>query len=295
MSQLTIDRSSTLVLTSSKTTLVGVWEGVRRLDGLDRSNLLLVVYGHGPATVRDDWFDHVDETPTRLGVVGVGVPDRETDGEAVSREGSDVLTVVRDPADVSDLGVAISLYLQDWATDDTPTVLAFHSLTSMLDHVGAETTFRFLHVLNHRLANTGTSGQFYLDPSAVDEPTVGTLRPVFETVIERERPTAESLSPDVAFGLVEAARRRYVLYHLFESGLETSIETLVAAVARREGTDDHDRVETSLRHAHLPKMEEAGLVSLGRKRIAVRGSLAAIEPYLSPAVEHDLPDEESPF
>lgn len=295
MPQLTIDRSSTLILTPSKTTLAGLWEGVRRLDDLERSNVLLVVYGHGPAVVRDGWFDYVDEAPARLGVVGVGVSDRETGGETVSSEGSDVLVGVRDPVDVSDLGIAISLYLQDWATDDTPTVLGFHSLTDMLDHVDVETVFRFLHVLNHRLANTETTGQFYLDPSVVDEPTVGTLRPVFETVIERDRPADDPLSPDDAFGLVGAERRRYVLYHLFESGRETSIETLVAAVTRREGADDHERVEMSLRHAHLPKLEEAGLISFGSERIVVDGSLAAIEPYLSPAVEHDLPNEESPF
>lgn len=295
MSQLMIDRSSTLVLTPSRTTLAGVWEGVRRIDDPERSNVLLVVYGHGPATVRDAWFDYIDEAPARLGVVGVGVSDRETDGGAVSREGGDVLTGVRDPVDVADLGIAISLYLQEWAADDTPTILGFHSLTSMLDHVGVETAFRFLHVLNHRLASTDTTGQFYLDPSAVDEPTIGTLRPVFERVIERDRPTDERLSPDVAFDLVGAARRRYALYHLFESGHETSIETLVAAVARREGTDDHERVELSLRHTHLPKMEEAGLISLRSERVVVRGSLAAIEPYLSPAVEDDLPGEEPPF
>lgn len=290
-----IDRSSTLVLTPSRTNLAGVWEGVRRIDDLERSNVLLVVYGHGPAAVRDAWFDHVDEAPTRLGVVGVGVSDRDTDGEAVSREGGDVLTGICDPSDVADLGIAISLYLQEWATDDTPTILGFHSLTSMLDHVGVETAFRFLHVLNHRLANTDTSGRFYLDPSTVDEPTIGTLRSVFERVIERDRPIDEPLSPDVAFDLVKAARRRYVLYHLFESGHETSIEALVAAVARYEGTNDHERVELSLRHAHLPKMEEAGLISLRSERVVVRGSLAALEPYLSPAVESDLPGEEPPF
>lgn len=295
MSQLTIDRLSTLVLSPSKTTLAGVWEGVERLTEVETSNVLLVVYGHSPGAVRDAWRDQVDGDPARLGVIGVGASDRDDGGESVSTEGTDVLSVVRDPSDASDLGVAISLYLQDWATGDARTVLGFHSLTDMLDHVDAETTFRLLHVLGHRLADTETSGRFYLDPSVVEETTVGTLRPVFNDVIEREAPADEPLAPDVAFDLVGVSRRRYVLYHLFENRGGTSIETLAAAVARHEGVLDHERVEMSLRHAHLPKLEDAGLVSLGSDRLVPRGPIAAIEPYLSPAVESDLPEEESPF
>lgn len=295
MTQLTIDRSSTLVLTPSNTTLAGVWEGVRRLDDLESSNVLLVVYGHDPGAVRDAWHDRIDEMPARLGVVGVGVAREEDDGEPVSASGSDVLTTVRDPADASDLGIAISLYLQDWATDDAPTMLGLHSLTAMLDHVDEETTFRFLHVLGRRLGDTGTSSRFYLDPTVVDERTIRTLRPVFDDVVEWEPPTVDPLAPDVAFDLVGAARRRYALYHLFENRSGEDIETLAEAVARREGVLDHRRVETSLRHAHLPKLENAGLVSLDSKRVVPQGAFAEIEPYLVPAIEHDLPDEESPF
>lgn len=295
MSQLTVDRSSTLVLTPASTTLVGLWEGVRRLEDLESSNVLLVVYGESPGAVRDAWRDQIDEVPARLGVIGVGVADRNGGGDSVSTEGSDVLSVVRDPADASDLGIAISLYLQDWATDDAPTAFGLHSLTAMLDHVDAETTFRFLHVLSRRLADTGTAGRFYLDPTAIDERTVRTLRPVFEDVVEWEPPAVDSLTPDVAFDVIGAARRRYALYHLFENRGGERIEALAAAVARREGVLDHDRVETSLRHAHLPKLEDTGLVSLDAERVVAQDVLAEIEPYLVPAVEHDLPDEEPPF
>lgn len=295
MSQLTIDRPSTLVLAPSRPTLTGVQEWAEGLEELERSNVLLIVYEHGPGAVRDAWHERVEGTPARLGVLGVGVPDHETDGEPVSDAGTDVLTTVRDPADASDLGVAISLYLQDWSTDDAPTVLGFHSLTAMLDHVGVETTFRFLHLLNRRLADARASGQFYLDPAAVDERTIETLRPVFDSVVERDRSADDRLSPDVAFDLVRAARRRYVLYHLLENPGGTSIERLVAAVARREETPDRERIETSLRHAHLPKLADAGLVALESDRLVPRRSLAAIEPYLSPAAGHDLPDEERPF
>jgi hypothetical protein len=295
MTQLTVDRSSTLVLTPSKTTLAGVWEGVRRIDDLESSNVLLVVYGHDPGAVRDAWHDRIDEVPARLGVVGVGASERSGDGDPVSATGSDVLTTVRDPADASDLGIAISLYLQDWATDDAPTMLGLHSLTAMLDHVDEETTFRFLHVLGRRLADTETNSRFHLDPTVVDERTIRTLRPVFDDVVEWEPSATASLAPDVAFDLVGATRRRYALYHLFENRGGESIETLAEAVARREGILDHRRVETSLRHAHLPKLEDAGLVSLDSERVVPQGPFAEIEPYLAPAVEHDLPDGESPF
>lgn len=294
MSQLTVDRSSTLVLAPVSTALDGLWEGVRRLEDIESSNVLLVVHGESPGAVRDAWRDRIDEMPTRLGVIGVGVADRNDGGDPVSTEGSDVLSVVRNPANASDLGIAISLYLQDWATDDAQTAFGFHSLTAMLDHVDAETTFRFLHVLGRRLADTETGGRFYLDPAATDERTVRTLRPVFNDVVEWEPPAA-SMTPDVAFDVVGATRRRYALYHLFENRGGERIETLAAAVARREGVLDRDRVETSLRHAHLPKLADAGLVSLDSERVVARDALAEIEPYLVPAVEHDLSGEEPPF
>ncbi|WP_336344419.1 DUF7504 family protein [Halalkalicoccus ordinarius] len=295
MSQLTVDRSSTLVLSPASTTLDGLWEGTRRLEDLGSSNVLLVVYGESPGAIRDAWRDRIDEIPTRLGVIGVGVADRDDAGDSVSSEGSDVLSAVRDPADASDLGITISLYLQDWATDDAPTVFGFHSLTAMLDHVDVETTFRFLHVLGRRLADTETGSRFYLDPRAVSERTVRTLRPVFNDVVEWDPPATGSLTPDAAYDAIGARRRRYALYHLFENRGGERVETLAAAVARREGVLDSERVEKSLRHAHLPKLEDVGLVSLDSERVVPQGAFAEIEPYLVPAVEHDLPGEEPPF
>ena len=289
-----MDRSSTLILSPS-TTLKGVWEELRQTTSLETSNVMLVTYGHSPEAVRDAWRAQVGKTPKRLGIIGVGIADRHTDGESVSATDEDVLTTVRDPSSASDLGIAISLYLEDWATDDTPTIFGFHSVSSMLEHVGLETAFRFLHVLTRRLAGTETSGRFYLDPNVIDEQTVETLRPVFETVIEHEQPAEDPITPDIAFDLLQSERRRYILYHLLESSDETSVEALVSSVGHREETIDHDRVEMSIRHTHLPKLEDAGVVSSHLDRIIPHGSLAALKPYLSSAVAHDLPDEDTPF
>lgn len=292
MSHLMMDRTSALVLTPSPTVLAGVREGVRRMEGLEAASVLLVVYGHAPATVRDAWHDRIDETPARLGVIGVGAADAESDRGPVSADGTDVLTSVRDPDDVSDLGTTISLYLEDWATDETQTVFGLHSLTAMLNHVELETTFRFLHVLTRRLDAIGTSGRFYLDPGSVDERTIETLRPVFDTVIERDGDDDDRISPDVAFDLLRARRRRYVLYRLLDGSEGIAVEELAADVARREDGDP-DRVETSLRHSHLPKLEDAGLISLNSDHVDPRHPIEAIEPYLSPATAHDLPEDES--
>lgn len=294
MSHLMMDQSSALVLAPSPTVLGGVREDLRRTERLETSNVLLVVYGHGPETVRDIWRDRIDETPARLGVIGVGAANDEDDSEPVSADGADVLTSVRNPDDVSDLGMTISLYLEDWATAETRTVLGFHSLTAMLGHVDLETVFKFLHVLTRRLDAIETSGRFYLDPVSVDEQTIETLRPVFDTVIERGRPEeADPITPDVAFDLVRASRRRYVLYHLLESAEGVTVEGLATSVAAREDDADPDRIETSLRHSHLPKLEDAGLISLDSDRVVPRRSIEAIEPYLSPATSHDLPEDES--
>lgn len=288
----TLDPTNALVLAPTRTPLDDTRRNAGRLDAIEDRTVLLVVYGHDPATVRETWIDRVDRTPERLGVVGVGPVERPLDGDGrTTANGRDVLTVVRDPADIAGLGITLSLYLDDWAADDAPTLLDFHSVTAMLDHVDTEVAFRFFHVLTRRLEKTGTSGQFHLDPAVHGETTVRTLEPVFDTVVERDEPS-DSIPPDLAFDLLGARRRRYVLYHLLETPEGATVDALAAAIARQE-RQEFDRIETSLYHVHLPKLENAGVISVTDDRVVPHGSIAALEPYLSLAADHDLPDDRS--
>lgn len=284
--------TNALVFAPSGSPAENVRRTAKQLDGIGDHNVVIVVYGTDPRDVRAAWYDRIGAAPKRLGIIGVGPFDRSPEADPSSAvDDREVLTTVRDPTDVSSVGITISLYLNDWASD-AETRLGFHSLTALLDHADTETAFRFLHVLTRRLADVDASGRFYLDPAVVDDRTIETLRPVFDTTIGGER-TSDVLSPDVAFDLLRASRRRYVLYYLLSNRDSTTVDALATHVARREGLDDPDRVATSLHHSHLPKLADAGLVSVESGDVTPLDAIASIEPYLSLSAPHDLPTDAS--
>ncbi|MUV57124.1 hypothetical protein SAMN04487947_4114 [Halogeometricum rufum] len=77
------------------------------------------------------------------------------------------------------------------------------------------------------------------------------------------------LSKDELFRILSNSRRRYIIYYLHEAGDEMSLKQLAAQIAAVEnGTsvdevtdEERQRVYISLYQTHLPKLEEAGIVS----------------------------------
>ncbi|MDS0300441.1 helix-turn-helix domain-containing protein [Halogeometricum sp. S1BR25-6] len=78
-----------------------------------------------------------------------------------------------------------------------------------------------------------------------------------------------NLSKDELFRILSNSRRRYIIYYLHEAGDEMSLKQLAARIAAVEnGTsvedvtdEERQRVYISLYQTHLPKLEEAGIVS----------------------------------
>jgi hypothetical protein len=71
------------------------------------------------------------------------------------------------------------------------------------------------------------------------------------------------------FDLLTHPHRRYVLYHLRTKAGEVGIETLAAAIADWDGAHSGmeqaisiDKIRTALYHAHLPKLAEAGFITV---------------------------------
>lgn len=77
------------------------------------------------------------------------------------------------------------------------------------------------------------------------------------------------LSKDELFRILSNSRRRYIIYYLHEEGDEMSLKELAARIAAVEnGTavedvtdEERQRVYISLYQTHLPKLEEADIVS----------------------------------
>ncbi|UPV99270.1 hypothetical protein M0R88_12130 [Halorussus gelatinilyticus] len=84
-----------------------------------------------------------------------------------------------------------------------------------------------------------------------------------------EQTGTENIDVSAAFDLLRDARRRGVIYTVKRNG-RTSVSELARRIAAWQSTDgddapDRDTVETSLVHAHLPKLDDAGVVEYDRE------------------------------
>jgi len=102
---------------------------------------------------------------------------------------------------------------------------------------------------------------------------------------------------DTVFGLLEVARRRYLLYYLYEmDGEVTELEGVVEAVYACEaaGADSGDapprqRIRTDLHHMQLPTLEQANVIEYDHRQGTIRFSgLPSIEEWLEHARYREL-------
>ncbi|WP_207587890.1 DUF7344 domain-containing protein [Halomontanus rarus] len=114
---------------------------------------------------------------------------------------------------------------------------------------------------------------------------------------ERKTPTlpvAETPSLDLVFDLLADQRRRYALYYLYEStdGVATvdEIATHVVSLEDQSQVDDpQSHVITALRHVHLPKLEDAGVLEHDTRSQTVRyWSQPSLEEWLEHAQHKEV-------
>lgn len=102
----------------------------------------------------------------------------------------------------------------------------------------------------------------------------------------------DPLSQDVVFDILSSARRRYVLYLLRTEDAPVELTELAEDVAAWENDTTVDeltkqqrkRVYVSLYQTHVPKLEDAGLVSYNQDSGEVQLTEAAdnVDQYLNP-------------
>ena len=104
-----------------------------------------------------------------------------------------------------------------------------------------------------------------------------------------EHTLADENAADVsaAFDLLSNARRRGVLYAVSRSGPVTVAELAERIAAWQDGNHSPKEVRTSLVHAHLPKLADAGVVDYDHERGIVEPAEGAddLEPYLEKTAE----------
>ena len=92
---------------------------------------------------------------------------------------------VGSPGDLTGLGVRIRQALSNWESDPAPVELCFHDLQTLAEHVDDRAAFRFCHAVTRHVRSAGARSHFHLDPDAVSERTLNTLRPLFDRVEDR--------------------------------------------------------------------------------------------------------------
>ena len=100
------------------------------------------------------------------------------------------------------------------------------------------------------------------------------------------------ISQDVAFDLLSSRLRRDVLRYLVQDVDVLELRSLAdqLLVWDETGEDDIEEICIALHHVHLPKLEDAGLITYdsNQRRIECQDAVDSVAPYLDFAVRDDL-------
>jgi predicted transcriptional regulator len=251
--------------------------------------LVAVTYRQSERFLRE-WRERIDRQSRNVGVVGVGERMRSSTAANAPRPADRIpLRGVGDPTDTDELRDTVTGYLDAWP-DRGRTVVFFDSLTDLLARLDAASATEFLRAFLRALDARDAVGYFCLRPTTHDRRVVREVASLFDTVVETVETSAGAASRpsvDDCFEAVADPRRRYVLDAMTD-GDPIPIPDLVDRVAAWSSVN-RDRTATSLRHVHLPKLAELGLVSRDeeRDRIEPGDHFERVEPYLRKALGTD--------
>lgn len=147
----------------------------------DPQHLLVFAYHRRPRVVTERVRDHLDTDPASLTILDLGDGDRRP--AAMTDLGTDVHVEREAATNLTRIGIAVTEAIERAETGDLQVCLG--SLTTLVQYVGVETAFKFLHVTRSRLEAAEGIVHAHLDPDAVEEETIATLAPLFEAVLQR--------------------------------------------------------------------------------------------------------------
>ena len=113
------------------------------------------------------------------------------------------------------------------------------------------------------------------------------------------RSEQDALSQDVAFDILSSPRRRYVLYYLKQEDRPVELGELANQIAAWENEievedltrQQRKRVYVSLYQTHIPKLEDAGIISYEADSgiVELAGRAADIDEYLGNSDGQEFP------
>ena len=121
----------------------------------------------------------------RVGLLTVGdVLVADTAESARDFDERVVVDTVRDPTDLSGIGVAVSRFCKHWS--DEQLTVCFDSLDALLRSTPPKDVFQFAHVLTNRLSSVDAYAHFHFDPTRHDDRVVSTFGEIFDAVVAEE-------------------------------------------------------------------------------------------------------------
>lgn len=120
----------------------------------------------------------------------VGRPSTETE----------LVRYASSPTDVTDIGIKFAEFIEHFHCEHEirHTRVLLNSLTTLLQYSSLQTVFRFLHALTTRVAEVDAVGVAVIEATAHDEETMGTIRELFDGVVETDLDGSLSVDlPDV--------------------------------------------------------------------------------------------------
>jgi len=272
----------------------------QRLDRASRGTCLDIVAGAEPTrrnvmTVScrlsademvDRWRDRVGSAPAKFGVVAVGERSRSVAPAETPDRG--IVRTVADPGALTRLRESVEDYLAEWdATDDT--VVYLDAVDALVDHASLPAVVGFLDRLTDSLSAVGAVG---CASFATGKRNGRAMRPVtelFGSVLELDEPDAltdgDRPPSDQVFEVLSTRRRRRVLRHLLYAGEPLHLRELAERLVD-DGSDvaDDERVRreyTGLHHVALPKLTEAGVVTVEDRVVSLTSAVDAVVPHLA--------------
>lgn len=280
-----------------------------------QTNFLLITYAqtHAVTNVISRWKTNFEGAPANVGIITINDTTRSEATQPSQSPDSAVITTVSDPTNLAGLGATITTYLDAWGEDPNQITICYNSITTLLQHVGLETAFRFFHTVTNQLATHGVHAHFHIDPKAHRSYTLSVLSQLFDHTVEQNASSThtaarESLSPDDRYSILQASTRRHALQVLFHVSTPIHLNELAYKVAHLEAVAATcsdalvEQMQIRLYHNHLPLLKEHGLITeygnwtsidLLEKAHELRGDVLETSDDVSPSENTD-PGNNSP-
>jgi KaiC/GvpD/RAD55 family RecA-like ATPase len=146
-------------------------------------NAVIAVTTREPATDILEWFK---ENKIVLPLSRIGIIDCITKSVGRIAFETENIKFASSPQDLTGIGVRISQFFEEFLMKKKIPKIQLHinSLSAILMYSNIQTVFRFLHVFTGRIKAAGAMGIFVVDSGMHDDPTITTLKQLFDGVIE---------------------------------------------------------------------------------------------------------------